>query len=98
MKCSPLRRRYIVFELIGEAEDSAIASAITSLVPGRAMTKLIRREDRYIIVRFDHLTAREIRSKSPILLGQKNAEIRSILTAGTVMKAKEKVKKLLRKQ
>jgi hypothetical protein len=97
MKCRSLRRRYIVFELIGEAEDSTIARVITSLAPESTMTRLIRREGRYIIARFDHLTARGIKSKSPIPLGQENAEIRSILTVGTVMKAREKIKKLLRK-
>lgn len=97
MKCNPLRRRYIVFELSGEVEESAITNAFTALAPERPMTKLIRREGRYIIVRFDHLTAREIRNKSPIQLNQQNAEIKSIFTSGTMMKAREKIKKLLRK-
>jgi hypothetical protein len=98
MKCSQLRRRYIVFELIGEANDSAIMNSLAALTPERETTKFIRRENNYIIVRFDHRTAKEIRNKSPISLGANNAEIRSLLTAGTLLKAREKIKKLLRKQ
>lgn len=98
MKCRPLRRRYIVFELIGKADDSAILSAFDAIAPGRGMTRLVRREGPYVLVRFDHRTAAEIRGKTPITLAQQSAELRSVLTAGTVMKARGKIKKLLRKR
>jgi hypothetical protein len=96
MKCRLLRRRYVVFELTGDAKASDIAGAIARCSGGRGITRLILREGPYIIVRVDHLTAGEAGLRMPIPLGSQGGEIRSISTTGTIMKAREKIKKLLR--
>ncbi len=98
MKCNPLRRRYVVFRLIGEASDTTINSSLVSLTPKSTMTRLIRREGSYIIARVDHMAALEIRMNPSILLDNGNAELKPISTTGSVLKAKEKIKKLLREQ
>jgi hypothetical protein len=97
VKCRPLRRRYILFELTGDAKDSDIIDAIAHRSGERGMTRLILREGPYIIVRVDHLTAREAGLRTPMPLGALGAEIQSISTTGSIMKAREKIKKLPRK-
>lgn len=97
MKCRPLRRRYVVFELTGEAEDSEIVGTLSRHSRDRGMTRLILRDGPYVIVRLDHLTAREAWLRTAIPLGAPGAEIRSIITTGTILKAREKIKKLPRK-
>ena len=97
MKCRPLRRRYILFELTGDAKDNDIVDAIARHSRERGMTRLILREGQYIIVRVDHLTAGEAGLRTLMPLGGQGAEIQSISTTGSIMKAREKIKKLLRK-
>lgn len=97
MKCRSLRRRYVVFELKGDAKDSEILRAIAEHSNERGMTRLILREAPYVIVRVDHVAARDPRLRATMPLDAPGAEIRSVFTTGTILKAREKIKKLLRK-
>ncbi len=97
MKCRSLRRRYVVFELKGDAKDSEIVSAIAEQSHERCMARLILREAPYVVVRVDQFTAQEPRLRATMPMGTPGAEIRSVFTTGTILKAREKIKKLLRK-
>lgn len=96
MKCRPLRRRYVVFKLLGDADDAALSRAIEVLAPQRPVTRLIRREGAFVIARFDHLAAQAVKGRPPISLNGQEAMMVPIFTTGSVMKAREKIKKLQR--
>lgn len=98
MKCRSLRRRYVIFEVSGAADDSAISQAIGTLSTARSMTKLIARIDQYALIRVDHLSAGGLRGCQPIDLYPGNAKMRSIATTGTILGARKKIKKLRRTQ
>jgi hypothetical protein len=95
VKCKPLRRRYILFELTGDAKDPQIVSALAQRSRGRGMTRLILRDGPYLIARVDHLTSLEAWLRTPLPIGTQGAEMRSIITTGTIIKAREKLKKLM---
>lgn len=94
MKCRPLRRRYLLFRVKGGAGDSEIVGAIACRSRSRGAARLMLREGPYAVVRVDHLTASQPSLREPIPLGQKDAEMLSVSTTGSVRKAREKIKKL----
>jgi len=97
VKCRPLRRRYIVFRVAGEASDSDIVGAVTGPSCERGMTRLVLREGPYAVVRMDHIAAARAEARAPTRLANGGAEMRSVSTTGSIAKAREKIKKLLRR-
>ncbi|MEN3035051.1 MAG: hypothetical protein ABC537_01995 [Candidatus Methanosuratincola sp.] len=96
MKCRELRTRYIVFKSSGGLSPRLITAAIARFSPPESRIKLISSDGQYAIVRMDQRALRAIQCGlgRKIELQLSGGRATSIVSTGTIKKAKEKIKEI----
>ncbi|MBC7120691.1 MAG: hypothetical protein H5T33_03815 [Candidatus Methanosuratus sp.] len=94
MKCRDLRTRYIVFKSTGGLNPYLIPTAIAKFSPPESRIKLVGSYEQYAIVRADQKALKAIQRflGSRIELQLPGGTAISIVSTGTIKKAKEKIK------
>ncbi|MDH7555488.1 MAG: hypothetical protein ACQXXL_02425 [Candidatus Methanosuratincola sp.] len=94
MKCRDLRTRYIVFKSSGGLSPYLIPTAIARLSPPESRIKLVGSDGQYAIVRLDQRALKSIQSSlgRRIELQLSGGTATSLVSTGTIKKAKEKIK------
>ncbi|MBC7127413.1 MAG: hypothetical protein ABC585_02790 [Candidatus Methanosuratincola petrocarbonis] len=94
MKCRDLRTRYIVFKSSGGLSPYLIPTAIARFSPPESRIKLVGSDGQYAIVRLDQRALKSIQSSvgHRIELQLPGGSATSIVSTGTIKKAKEKIK------
>ncbi|MDI9608929.1 MAG: hypothetical protein QFX34_01455 [Candidatus Verstraetearchaeota archaeon] len=94
MKCRDLRTRYIVFKSSGGISPCLIPTAIARFSPPESRIKLVGSDGQYSIVRLDQKALKSIQSSlgRRIELQLSGGSATSLVSTGTIKKAKEKIK------
>lgn len=94
MKCRDLRTRYIVFKSCGGISPYLIPTAIARFSPPDSRIKLVGSDGQYSIVRLDQRALKSIQSSlgHRIELQLSGGSATSLVSTGTIKKAKEKIK------
>jgi len=94
LKCRDLRTRYIVFKSSGGLSPYLIPTAIARFSPPESRIKLVGSDGQYAIVRLDQRALKSIQSSvgHRIELQLPGGSATSIVSTGTIKKAKEKIK------
>lgn len=94
MKCRDLRTRYIVFKSSGGLSPYLIPTAIARFSPPESRIKLVGSDGQYAIVRLDQRALKSIQSSlgRRIELQLSGGTATSLVSTGTIKKAKEKIK------
>jgi len=94
LKCRELRTRYLVLKSSGGLSPCLIPSALAKFSPPESRIKLIDSDGQYAIVRLDQKALKSIQSSlgRRIELQISGGSVSSLVSTGTVKKAREKIK------
>jgi hypothetical protein len=96
LKCRDLRTRYLVFKSSGGLNPRLIPTAIAKFSPPESRIKLVGSDGQYAIVKLDQMALKAIQCSlgRRIELQLSGGHATSIVSAGTIKKAKEKIKEI----
>ena len=94
MKCRDLRTRYLIFKSSGGLSPYLIPPALAKFSPSESRIKLVDSDGQYAIVRMDQRALKSIQSSlgRRIELQISGGSVTSIVSTGSVKKAREKIK------
>jgi hypothetical protein len=96
MKCRSLRRRYVVFKSNTVTDDASVISGLRTYIEPNLKTRVVYNKWPFIVLRLDQVSLGILRNKigRQITIPCGTTELSSIVTTGSIKKARERIKTL----